>query len=448
MAEHFLLARFAEAPQRVALRWQARDLSYGQLLERIAATETMCRAAGIRAGEVVALVADYHPSGLAALLALMRLGTVVAPFSEPTSERREQLMALTAAAWVVETEGEAPPRIRPRAAEPPPPPIQTLRERGHPGLVLFTSGATGAPKGIVHDLDRLLEKFRPRRHDYSTVAFLLFDHIGGLDTMFYCLSNLSKLIAVPSRSVADVCRVIAAERAEVLPTSPTFLNLLLLAEAHRHYDLGSLRIITYGAEVMPPELLRRCAAAFPNVEFIQKYGASEFGALRSRSRERDSVWVKLGGEGVEVRVVNGELQIRARSAMVGYLNAPNPFTEDGWFRTGDRVEVQGEWMRILGRESDVINVGGDKVFPAEVESVILQMEGVREVSVRGEPSALLGQQVVATVSLARPEPITAFRARLVEFCRGRLEEFKIPQKIIVVDGPLHDSRFKVVRRPT
>jgi acyl-CoA synthetase (AMP-forming)/AMP-acid ligase II len=291
-----------------------------------------------------------------------------------------------------------------------------------------------------------LKKFVPRRRDYATIAFLLFDHIGGLDTMFYCLSNLSKLIAVPSRSVEDVCRTIATERAEVLPTSPTFLNLLLLAEGHRHYDLSSLRIITYGAEVMPESLLQRCARAFPHVEFIQKYGTSEIGALRSRSKERDSVWVKLGGEGVETRIVDGELQIRAPSAMVGYLNAPSPFTEDGWFRTGDQVEVQGEWIRVRGRKSDVINVGGDKVFPAEVESVILQMEGVREVSVRGEPSAFLGQQVVATVSLARPEPLTEFRARLVEFCRGKLEEYKIPQKIIVVDRSLHDNRFKVLRR--
>jgi len=78
--------------------------------------------------------------------------------------------------------------------------------------------------------------------------------------------------------------------------------------------------------------------------------------------------------------------------------------------------------------------------------VLLQMEGVREASVRGEPSAILGQQVVALVSLARPEPVTAFRARLVQFCRPRLQNFKIPQKVLLVEGPLHNERFKMLRR--
>ncbi len=446
MGARFLLARFQEQPDRIALRWNDTNLIYGVLATRVAAFGQQFKEAGIRAGDVVMLTADYHPAGLASLLALIEAGAIIVPFSETTGSRRTQLAALSSASWLVEAAGDETPHVQSQPGGTPPEPINTLRTRQHPGLILFTSGSTGAPKGIVHDLDQLLEKFEPRRKDFSTIAFLLFDHIGGLDTMFYSLSNLSQLIAVRSRSVEDVCRAIESGRAEVLPTSPTFLNLLLLADAHRRFDLSSLRIITYGAEVMSPELLNKCATAFPNVEFIQKYGATEFGALRSKSRDRGSVWVKLGGEGVETRVVDGQLQLRTRSAMVGYLNAPNPFTADGWFKTGDRVEVDGEWLRILGRESDMINVGGDKVFPAEVEAVILQMDGVREVSVRGERSAILGHQVVATVSLAQPEPVNAFRARLVQFCRARLAEFKIPQKIIVVDGPLHDDRFKVVRR--
>jgi acyl-CoA synthetase (AMP-forming)/AMP-acid ligase II len=448
VAAKFLLSRFQEQPARTALRWQGTGLSYGELASLVAAHAQQFADAGIRAGDVVVLAADYHAAGIAALLALIESAAVMVPFSQTADPRRAQLASLSAASWLVQTAGDETPRVQALPGGCVPKPIQTLRDWRHPGLILFTSGSTGAPKGIVHDLDLLLEKFETRRRDFSTIAFLLFDHIGGLDTMFYSLSNLSKLVAVPSRSVEDVCRAAESERAEVLPTSPTFLNLLLLAEAHRRFDLSSLRIITYGAEVMPPGLLQKCAEAFPGVEFVQKYGASEIGALRSRSRDRDSVWVKLGGEGVETRVVDGELQIRARSAMVGYLNAPSPFTADGWFKTGDQVQVDGEWLRILGRQSDVINVGGDKVSPAEVESVILQLDGVREVSVRGERSAILGQQVVATVSLSRSEPVNAFRARLVQFCRSRLENFKIPQKIIVVDGPLHDDRFKVVRRAT
>jgi long-chain acyl-CoA synthetase len=441
----FLIERFRERPNGTALSWGGAGVTYGELTACIEQFTLQLAAAGIGRGAIAFLEADYHPAGLAALLALATVGAIIVPCSDASEARREELVALSGAQWRVQTANQRDFSIHALAKEPIAAPLQLLRERGHPGLVLFTSGSTGKSKGIVHDLTLLLEKFQPRRHDYSTVAFLLFDHIGGLDTLFYCLSNLSRVLAVPTRSVEDVCRVIAAERAEVLPTSPSFLNLLLLAEGQRRYDLSSLTIITYGAELMPPALLEKCARAFPGVEFIQKYGASEIGTLRSKSRERDSVWVKLGGEGVEVRVVEGELQIRARSAMVGYLNAPSPFTSDGWFRTGDQVQVEGEWLRILGRASDVINVGGDKVFPGEVEAVISQMEGVKEVSVRGESSAILGQQVVATVALTRAEPLNSFRARLVQFCRGRLENFKIPQKIIVANGPLHNDRFKVVR---
>ena len=94
-------------------------------------------------------------------------------------------------------------------------------------------------------------------------------------------------------------------------------------------------------------------------------------------------------------MVDGLLEIKAQSAMLGYLNAPSPFTEDGWFITGDAVEVDGEYFRILGRQSEMINVGGEKVYPAEVESVLQLMDGVEEVMVNGEENAITGQIVRA-----------------------------------------------------
>jgi acyl-CoA synthetase (AMP-forming)/AMP-acid ligase II len=92
---------------------------------------------------------------------------------------------------------------------------------------------------------------------------------------------------------------------------------------------------------------------------------SELGILRCKSKAADSLWVKIGGEAFETRVREGLLEIKAKSAMLGYLNAPSPFTDDGWFKTGDLVEVDGECFRILGRKSDLINVGGEKVYPAK-----------------------------------------------------------------------------------
>jgi len=103
--------------------------------------------------------------------------------------------------------------------------------------------------------------------------------------------------------------------------------------------------------------------------------------------------MKIGGEGFQTRIVDGLLEIKAESAMLGYLNHESPFTEDGWFKTGDAVEVDGEYIRILGRKSEIINVGGEKVYPAEVESVILQMDGVEDAIVTGAENPIIGKIV-------------------------------------------------------
>jgi acyl-CoA synthetase (AMP-forming)/AMP-acid ligase II len=232
---------------------------------------------------------------------------------------------------------------------------------------------------------------------------------------------------------------------ELLPTSPTFLNLLLLSGAHERHDLSSLKLITYGTETMPESTLKKVHEAFPNVRLQQTYGLTEIGILRSKSRGDDSLWVRVGGEGYQTKIVDGRLWVKAESAMLGYLNAPAPFDEEGYFDTGDRVEVDGEWVRILGRESEIINVGGNKVYPAEVEDVLLQMENVTDVAVHGEKHPITGQVVVATILLEHEEPLADFKVRMRQFCNGRLAGYKIPVKASFADGPLYSPRFKRMR---
>jgi acyl-CoA synthetase (AMP-forming)/AMP-acid ligase II len=157
--------------------------------------------------------------------------------------------------------------------------------------------------------------------------------------------------------------------------------------------------------------------------------------------------MRLGGDGYETKVVDGRLWIRARSAMLGYLNAPSPFDSDGYYDTGDRVEVDGDWFRIVGRSSEIINVGGSKVHPSEVESVLLEMEGVVDAIVRGERHPLTGQVVSATVRLAVPETPAAFRTRLRQFCATRLPTYAIPARVRLSETVLHNSRFKRLRSP-
>jgi acyl-CoA synthetase (AMP-forming)/AMP-acid ligase II len=321
-----------------------------------------------------------------------------------------------------------------------------LRQMGHPGLILFSSGSTGKSKAAVHDFVPLLEKFQTPRHTMRAITFLLFDHIGGINTLLYNLSNGGCIVTVPDRSPDTVCTAIDKHKVQLLPTSPTFLNLILVSEAYKRHNLDSLETVTYGTEVMPESTLKRFHELFPRTRLLQTYGLSEVGILRSKSKSSDSLWVKVGGEGFETRVVNGMLEIKAKSAMLGYLNAPSPFTEDGWFLTGDAVEVDGEYIKILGRKSELINVGGEKVYPAEVESVLQMMDGVQEVAVRGEPHPMTGQIVTATVRLATTESLPEFRRRMWTFCQDRLARYKIPQKVVITTEAVHSERFKKMRK--
>jgi acyl-CoA synthetase (AMP-forming)/AMP-acid ligase II len=324
--------------------------------------------------------------------------------------------------------------------------LTRLLDAGRPGLVLFSSGSTGKSKAMLHDFGRLLEKFQGPPKDMRILSFLLLDHIGGINTLFAGLSGGGTVVSVGQRSPQAVCAAIERRRVTVLPTTPTFLNLLLLSgEQHRH-DLSSLRLITYGTEVMPASTLERLQGAFPNVRFQQTYGLSELGILRSKSREDGSLWVKVGGEGFETRIVNGILWVRARSAMMGYLNAGECFDADGWFNTQDAVEQDGEWLRFLGRTTDLINVGGQKVYPAQVETVLLEMDNVLDVAVRGEAHPLVGQCVVARVNLAQPQTPAEFKVQMRRHCQGRLAPYMVPAKVEIADGAQYNARGKKIRK--
>lgn len=441
----FLLDEFAREPRREALVWRGRAYDYGWLLDR---TRHWCaelegpRAEGRR---VAALEADYSPNAIALLLALVERGFTVVPLAEQSRARGDEYLDIAEAECRIRVSDDDEVEVRSLGRRATHPLHERLRATGHPALVLFSSGSTGRPKAAVHDFVPLLEKFKVPRHGLRTLAFLLFDHIGGVNTLLYVLSNRGCLVTVGDRKPEEVCTAIERHRVQLLPTSPTFINLLLASEAYRDHDLSSLELMTYGTEVMPESTLARIHRLLPRVRLQQTYGLSELGILRSQSRASDSLWVRLGGEGFETRVVDGMLQVRARSAMLGYLNAPSPFTEDGWFVTGDAVDVDGEYVRIRGRRSDVINVGGEKVNPAEVESVIHELDAVREVLVYGEANALMGHIVCAKVSLVDGADEREAVRQIKAHCRGRLEPYKVPVRVTIVEDSLHTDRSKKAR---
>jgi long-chain acyl-CoA synthetase len=438
----WLLERMRDRGDAPAVGLPGVVFTYAGLLDAFNRWRTKLDRAGVMSGAVVSIEGDYGPDAIAAFLALTARGAILVPMS---SDSRAQSASLLETATVEFRLKTADGTIEATGLQATHEFFQTLRERAHPGLVLFSSGSTGKHKGAVHDLTLLLKKFQTPRHCYRALVFLQMDHIGGVNTMLYVLANGGMIVIVNDRSPASVCRAIAEHGVELLPTSPTFLNLLLLSEEYTRHDLSSLKLVTYGTEPMPEQTLARCAEVLPSVQLLQTYGSTELGILRSKSRGRDSLWVRVGGEGYETKVIDGRLWIRAECAMLGYLNAPSPFDGEGYFDTGDLVETDGEWLRILGRQSEVINVGGSKVHPAEVESVLLGLDNVMDVAVHAERHPIVGQIVAATVRLVSPESPADFRQRLRRYCQERLPAYKVPARVRISDEPLHSSRFKRMR---
>jgi long-chain acyl-CoA synthetase len=446
MAIEWLTQKMEKWRDDTAIIWHDQEFTYGDLLKGIRSWENELGSQGVSTGGVVALEGDYSLNACALLLALIEKTAIIVPLTRSVEAHREQFLEIAEVRVVFTFDENDDWQVQQRPVTVTNPITRQLIEMRNPGLVLFSSGSTGKNKAALHNFTEIMEKFKVPRHRMRSLNFLLFDHIGGINTLFYTLSNGGTVVTTLSRNPERVCQLIQKYKVELLPTTPTFLNLLLISEAYKHCDLSSLKLITYGTEVMPESVLKRVHKVFPNARLLQTYGLSELGILRSKSKDSGSLWVKVGGEGYQTKVVDGILWIKADSAMLGYLNAPSPFTEDGWFITGDAVEVDGEYIRILGRKSEIINVGGEKVYPAEVESVLQMMPDLEEVAVSGEDNAITGQIVKAQVKLSTGETVSEFRKRMREFCHNKLANYKIPQKIVLVSEGIHGERFKKIRR--
>jgi acyl-coenzyme A synthetase/AMP-(fatty) acid ligase len=419
-------------------------VTYGELHELVGKARAALAQLRLDRPTTFGLVGDHGAASAAWLLALAEAGHHVAPLSGNVAEHPSKL-AVIHAQWVVVAEPSAW-RLLPRVDEPSEHLLfRRLRERGTPGLILFSSGTSGAPKAIVHDFGQFLAAYRSRHASHLPMLALLgFDHIGGLNTLFSCLAAGALLVVPASRDPAVVATAIARHQVAVLPASPTFLNLLLAAGVDA--DLGSLRVITFGTEPMPETLLARLKAAFPRVRFIQTFGTTETGIARTESAESGPTFLRFEDPRLEWKVVDRELWLRSGTQAMGYLNADDArFTADGWFRTGDLVE-QGAagGLRIVGRIGETINVGGEKLLPAEVEAVILSVPGVLDCRVLGEPSFLTGQSVTADVVAAPDADLEALRSAVRGTCRLRLAPHKVPARVRFV-ASVSGERLKKVR---
>ena len=390
----------------------------------------------IKEGDVVAIIGDFNPYSILTLLRLIDLGVVVVPLTIETTHEHEYFFD-AALVDVVITDGVVTRRNHSKRHEC----VDALRAGHHAGLVLFSTGTTGRPKAILHDLTLFLKRFETPRPTLRTITFLLFDHIGGINTLLHTLFNKGVVVAPEARTVDSVLDTCRKYDVEVLPTTPTFLRLMLMSGAVPDRVPACLKVITYGTERMDQATLDELCKLLPMVDFRQTFGMSELGIVRVKSERRDSLFMKIGGEGVETRVVDSVLQIRSQFRMLGYLNAPSPFDSEGWYDTKDVAEVKDGYYKIVGRTSDLISVGGLKFIASEVERVALNYPSVLFVKAYSKQNPITGQHVELSVQPMVERSID--KQALMVFLKDKLQPHMVPRRIRVENVSV-GHRFKKV----
>lgn len=386
-------------------------------------------------GDVVALIGDFDPETIAILIKLIDLKAIIVPLTKETRDQHDYFFKAANVMYVIENSKVEKKDILRKKNDL----FSKLERENEGGLVLFSSGTTSDPKAILHNLDTLMKRFRTPRPTLRTINFLLFDHIGGLNTLFHTLFNLGVVIVPENRRISTILNTCKKHHVELLPTTPTFLRLLLLSGMVPGKIPDSIKLVTYGTERMDQNTLTRLCDLLPNVDFRQTYGMSELGIFRIKSESRDSLYMKVGGEGIKTRIADNVLEIHSENKMEGYLNANSPFDKNGWYNTGDIVDVKGEFIQITGRNNELINIGGLKFMASEVEKEVLKFNGIKFATIIAKKNPITGQHIELIIEENIKDDIIIEDIR--EFLHERLPKHMMPSKI-KIKNIKYSHRFK------
>lgn len=322
--------------------------------------------------------------------------------------------------------------------------------------ILFTSGTTGRPKGVLSTHEQNVRTYLAwsgrtgvTAGDRYLIINPFFHTFGYKAGVLACLLRGATMVLQRVFDVPETLRLIETEKITVLPGPPTIYTSLLDAPDLDERDLSSLRLAVTGAADVPVALVRRIRTLFPQV--ITAYGLTEStGTVTACSVDDDDVTVATTSgrpiEDVEVMIAgpdwrplppgqDGEILVRGYNVMSGYLDDPEATAEalrDGWLVTGDRGKLDERgYLTITGRSKDMFTVGGFNVYPAEIESVLVRHEAVAEAAVIGVPDQRLGEVGRAYVRLRPGRRATA--EELIAHCRDALANFKVPREVVFVD---------------
>ena len=442
-------------PDRVALVVGDVDTTYRQLDTLVGRTATALDDAGVGRGDRVALVDLASPLAVATILAAARLGAATAQMNAYLTPGELGRLVESVGARVgvagdrfgagLRSALDGPVLVERDVLAADPEPGRPVVGHGDDiALVLFTSGTTGLPKpvSISHGVvaDRLAYWTKPIDATTEPAVDMMSTpifHIGGTLGMFVSLHQGKRLVLLPKFDAGSWLELVERNRVTQTFVVPTMLARILDHPDFATTDLGSLRALSYGAAAAPVDLVRRAMEALPWVDLTNTFGQTEtlgaYASLTPDDHRRGDRFGSVGRPlaGVELRIVDPSTGEQAAPGEPGeFLVRSAQTTADEWLATGDTGWQDEEgYLFLTGRLSDVINRGGEKFGPVEVEEVLRSHPAVRDVGVVGIGDPELGERVGAVVVVDRPVPAEDLAAH----CAERLATFKVPEYIGFAD---------------
>jgi long-chain acyl-CoA synthetase len=482
-----LVVAAADAPERPAVKFDDRTLSYGALDGAVALTAGVLRARGVRVGDRVGMQLPNVPYFPIIYYAVMRVGGVVVPMN-PLLKADEVAYHLSDAGarlmlgWhEFEAEcGTGAEKADAGCILVKPGEFERLLDRdvavdevvdrvdGDAAVIIYTSGTTGRPKGAVLTHGNLRAGADVARDlvdagaESVAVATLPLFHVFGMNSLMNTTVLARGLMTlVPRFEPATVLEVIERDRATIFAGVPTMYAALLNHPERSRGDVSSLELCVSGGSAMPVEVLRGFDEAF-GAMILEGYGLSETTGmasfnLRDRERKPGSIGVPVGG--TDMKVVDdednearqgepGEIVMRGPFVMSGYWNRDDTTAEvmrGGWFHTGDIATVDEDgYFFIVDRKKDLIIRGGYNVYPREIEEVLYTHPAVLEAAVVGVPDDSLGEEVGAAVVLKHGEQATPGELR--DFVKSRIAAYKYPRVVWLIDELPKGSTGKILKR--
>ncbi|HET6782812.1 MAG TPA: AMP-binding protein [Pseudoxanthomonas sp.] len=486
------VARIArETPQRTALVDGARTVDYGRFWKQAQAFAAHLREQGLAKGERLALLLPNRIEAAVACYGGWLAGAVVVPLNVQARERDfAPWLRHSGARHVVYEQGhrdaelaleqigysggrtvlaDAEPLLPTSAETEAPAPEANAVQDSDTALILYTSGTTGAPKGVMLSHANLAANaeavvaYLELGPEDRVLSVLPFYYAYGASVLHTHLISGACVVLAPKLLFPHlVLQALSQERATGFSGVPSTYALLLQHTALGEYDFSSLRYLTQAGGAMSPQLTQRLRAALPHPRLFVMYGQTE-ATSRISWLPPEKLDEKMGSVGIPVQGMqwkvlredgspadvgdSGEVWVQGPNVMQGYWEnaaATASVLAERWLRTGDMGYLDGDgYLFLHGRRSDMIKTGAHRVHPTDVEEVIAEMPGVAEVAVIGVEDEILGQVIKAFV-VAHELPPRA-EERIKAHCRARLAPYKIPKHVAFVDALPRTASGKVRR---